>query len=153
MKYQTSQATCGPASLSNALKALGRDVSEAAVKKAIEKLGSYRPAVNGTTQEELARASEKWAKVVMRGTCVDNLAIQFLRGELVLGRVAILGVDNGTHWVAAVGLLGKRFLVADPAHEELVLSYTGEELKQRWVYHDAEADTLECEVIVLEAKR
>ena len=152
MKFQSTQSLCGPASLSNALKALGRDVSEAAVEKAIKRSGSYRPAVNGTTQDELALVAEKWAKVVMRGSCADSLAIQFLRGELVLGRVGIIGVDRGTHWVAVIGLLGDRFLVVDPADDELVLSLSGPELRERWVCHDAEADTFDCEIVVLQRK-
>lgn len=44
----------------------------------------------------------------------------------------ILLVDANSHWVAAVGRLGDRILVADSADNDLVLSYSAEQLVDRW---------------------
>lgn len=60
------------------------------------------------------------------------IAALLLTHYLERGRPAVLCVDSGEHWVAAVGVLGDRVLVADPADNELVLSYTTAGLVARW---------------------
>jgi hypothetical protein len=61
-----------------------------------------------------------------------EVAILFLSHWLTQGRSAILCVDNDTHWVAAIGLLGDRTLVADPADNELVITLSRQQLADRW---------------------
>ena len=152
MKFQSTQSLCGPASVSNALKALGKDIDEKAVHKVIQKSGSYRPAVNGTTQDDIVTGASKWATVVRRGMVDRATAVDVLMHALLKGQVAIIGVDNSTHWISVIGHLHRRILVADPAHEELVLSLTESELLTRWVYHDEDTDSYLCEMVILEKK-
>lgn len=63
---------------------------------------------------------------------VPGRAAEALRRFLHKGFPVIMCVDNDEHWVCAIGVLGSRFLVADPADAELVLSYDPEKLTTRW---------------------
>lgn len=61
-----------------------------------------------------------------------DVAMLRLEAALRRGRSVILCVDNYEHWVAAIGVLGDRVLVADSADNELVLSLTPGEVLGRW---------------------
>jgi ABC-type bacteriocin/lantibiotic exporter with double-glycine peptidase domain len=125
---QDTAANCGPASMSNALAALGKDHSQdqcAALCKTT--------ATDGTPPTRLLKA--------LRGLGMEPVVIKEKRAPVAVlmlchwlerGRPAILCVDHGGHWVAAVGLLGDRILVADSADNELVLTYSREKLVERW---------------------
>lgn len=130
MRMQDTAANCGPASLSNALAAMGITKSQ----KECELL-CRTTAQDGTNPKQLVTGARLAA---MHGSGVfknvkQALALIELEHYLRLGRAAVLCVDSGDHWVAAVGMLGRRFLIADPADNELVLSYDGAELARRWV--------------------
>jgi ABC-type bacteriocin/lantibiotic exporter with double-glycine peptidase domain len=128
VRYQTTQATCGPAALYNAGCALGRrlalDECEAACKTTTRGTG-IRQLLAG------ARALGFKVETELRESR-DDAAAAILWSHLHCGRVAILCVDASEHWVAAVGRVGGRYLVADGADAELVLSYSEGELLQRW---------------------
>jgi hypothetical protein len=66
-----------------------------------------------------------------------DIALLRLKGALDQGRPAVLVWHDsegnpGGHWVAAVGMLGGRYLIADAADNELVLSMTVEEVATYW---------------------
>lgn len=128
MRMQDTAANCGPASLSNALQALGVSRTQAECETLCKTSGT-----EGTT----SRGLQAGIKAVGRKSDIINerradVALTFLRADLHAGRAAVLAVDKDEHWVAAVGLCGERFLIADPADNELVLSLSGDQLKSRW---------------------
>ncbi len=60
------------------------------------------------------------------------VALLLLDRWILVGGVACVTVDEDSHWVAVVGKVGARYLVADSAESELVLSLSAEELVERW---------------------
>ncbi len=129
MRLQDSQANCGPAALSNALSAIG-------VVRTQEECASLAKtsATEGTSTKKLLAA----IRAVGREPVVINekrpvVAMLYLGALLAEGRSAVLCVDDSSHWVAAIGLLGPRVLVADSADSELVVSITRSELAEWWM--------------------
>lgn len=128
---QDSQAGCGPASLSNALAAVGirRSVTEC------ESLCGTNATV-GTPPPRMVKALKSLGIVGIDAHVIrekkGDVAMLRLEYSLRHGRPVLLVVDDGGHWVAAVGLLGGRYLVADPADTELVVSYEPDEIAARW---------------------
>jgi hypothetical protein len=125
---QDTEANCGPTAMHNALAAMGipRTVPEC------EALCKTKSA--GTTPAKLLRALravEGLAPVVFHETRRD-VALLRLAQALGLGRPVILSVANGTHWVAAIGRLGDRVLVADSDSNELVYSRDPNTLANWW---------------------
>lgn len=128
MRMQDTAANCGPAALSNALDAMG-------IKRSQDECAALckTTATEGTSPKKLLAAitavGRKGIVIKERRTSV---ALAFLEGALSRGRSVVLCVDNDSHWVAAVGLLGDRVLVADSADNDLVLSYDLAGLAKRW---------------------
>lgn len=134
MRMQSTEASCGPTAMVNALRALGlkRETEEC------EKLCRCS-ATMGTSTPNLMAALRS-----IPGLDVNRIyerkptsALWHLNGCLSLGRPVILCVDASSHWVAAVGqlgvgTLGTRYAVADSADMELVLFYDFKELMDRW---------------------
>lgn len=129
MRMQDSQATCGPSALSNALAALGVKRSSAECEVLCK-----ASATNGTNTKAMAKAIQSIDGTHLRVLRESRPDVAMLRLLALLqrGRPVLLVVDSSSHWVAAVGVLGDRVLVADAADLELVLSYTPEELATRW---------------------
>lgn len=128
MRMQDTAANCGPASLSNALAALGLAHSQAECAQMCK-----TTATDGTSPKGLMagmKAVGRQPKVLneRKGATAALWLDHFLRAGLPV----VLCVDQGEHWVAAVGILGERVLVADPADNELVLTYTRSGLVARW---------------------
>jgi ABC-type bacteriocin/lantibiotic exporter with double-glycine peptidase domain len=128
MRLQDTQANCGPASLSNALQAVGVIRSQGECEQLCKTTG-----VAGTTSKNIIAA----VKAVGRNPLVIDekraeTAALFLDHWLRSGRPAVLCVDDWTHWVAAIGVLGDRVLVADPADNELVIVLSRARLVERW---------------------
>lgn len=128
MRLQDSQANCGPTALHNALAALGIRRTPAECERLCG-----TTAADGTSQDGLIAAAKTVRGCHPRVFETDDggMAGEALRGILT-SRPAILCVDHDEHYVAAIGLLGDRFLVADGAKSALVLSYSGPALVQRW---------------------
>lgn len=128
MRFQSHQSSCGPASVANALLALGIVRSE-------QECGTLcKTTVDGTTPLGITRGLRQVPGIEpspIRETRAD-VALLRLAALLRGGRPAILCVDNFGHWVAAVGMLGDRFLIADPADNELVLALDSGALLERW---------------------
>ena len=125
---QDSAANCGPASLSNALQALGIIRTQAECEQLCK-----TTAAAGTTYAGLQRGIKAVGRypVAVNERRYDVARLR-LRDALTWGQAAVLCVDNNEHWVAAIGLCGHRVLIADPADNELVVSLATDELKVRW---------------------
>ena len=129
MRMQDTQANCGPAAMSNALAALGLDRPQNECEKLCK-----TTAIKGTSPAMLVRglkAIEGIEPIPFKEKRRD-VALLRLDKALQMGRPVIICVANGTHWVATVGRLGDRYLVADSADQELVLSKSTGELAQWW---------------------
>jgi ABC-type bacteriocin/lantibiotic exporter with double-glycine peptidase domain len=128
MRMQDTAANCGPASVSNALQALGIIRSQAECEVLCKTSGT-----DGTSTRNIIRAVQSLG---CRGLPIKEkrqvVAWLMLMRWLRAGAPIILCVDDSSHWVAAIGTLGDRVLVADPADNELVLSYDTEKLMDRW---------------------
>lgn len=140
MRLQSSQASCGRAAASNALKALGHDISEQQVDRLLKtiKIVGDEHAADGTGFDTLARALSQaprsWgveAPELFSSHCRET-AVFSLRGLLGSGRVALLWVDLDKHCVAVIGTVGRRFIICDAADDELVLSYSEGQTLARW---------------------
>lgn len=130
MRMQDTAANCGPASLSNALQAIGIDKSQAECEVLCK-----TTATEGTSPRQLiagAKLAGRHGAGYVKNTKSFAALIE-LDHYLRAGRPVILCVDDGSHWVAAIGKLGERYLVADPADNELVVSYDTADLAKRWV--------------------
>lgn len=130
MRMQDTAANCGPASLSNALKAYGMDRSQAECEAACG-----TTATDGTSHKQLIKGAKSFGcdTSLVKATSWEFAWLQldhYLREQ---GRPVLLCVDNASHWVTAIGKLGHRVLIADPADNELVLSLQANQLKARWV--------------------
>ena len=129
MRLQDSQANCGPSAARNALKALGMDRSIPELETLFK-----TDATNGTSAANVVKGLKKLddlqPQVIEESR--PEVAHLLLAHVLHRGRPVLLCVDGWGHFVAAIGLLGGRVLVADSADSELVLSYTMEEVMERW---------------------
>lgn len=128
MRLQSTQANCGPASLLNALVALGISRTEDELATLCKTTGT-----EGTSPRNLMAAIRALGRSpeLINEKRMD-VAIMFVETWLREGRPVILCVDGDTHWVTAVGSMGKRIIIADPADNELVLSYSRSDLVDRW---------------------
>lgn len=128
MRMQDTAANCGPASVSNALQAIGIVRTQAECEVLCKTSGT-----DGTSARNIIKAVQSLG---CKGVVVKEkraaVAILMLRHWLALGRPMILCVDEGSHWVAVVGTLGDRVLVADPADNELVVSCDSAEMVDWW---------------------
>lgn len=130
MRMQSSQSTCGPTALHNSLLALG-------IQRGLDELEIMCgcTATDGTSTKNLMRAAAKiegCRPVLIRDRKSDIAALR-LRFALQSGRPVVLVWGDGSHWVAAVGMLGERVLVADSAESELVISMEIEDVIEGWV--------------------
>lgn len=133
MRYQSNRASCGPASLHNALAALGITRTED------ELIALCKQTADGTSSTNLRRAiaAISTEKAQLYGDAIrwPNIELAWVGLWYIVanrGRPVILCVDSFGHWVACVGYLGGRFMVVDSAEIGLVLYYTKEELDARW---------------------
>lgn len=128
-QYQTNRASCGPASLVNALAALGVSRTEE------EMIRAAGQTVNGTSAKGLRKALADIGGMVnapLRYTSSDVALLSLWHWISERGRPIILCVDDHEHWVVAVGYLGGRFVLIDSADNRLVLYYDPKELLERW---------------------
>lgn len=161
MRWQ-SASNCGPASVAHVLGVLGvKNVGQEVVEQFIAATERKKTPVarEGTTQDQLVKALNRWANVTYSG-CITtaHLASYTLRGALAWGSAAILGVDNTDkdgHWIAAIGMSGENYIVMDSADNEILVTYTEEQLLQRWATVETKRgkQVTFFELIVVEAKR
>lgn len=135
MRFQSNQATCGPAALRNALMARGLTRSE----EELEALSGCTPAA-GTSPRGLLKAISA-VSADLPG--LSPLVISESRADVALLKLVaaletyavILCVDGDSHWVCAFGRLGPLIHVADSAHPELVVHLTRDAMMARWKGH------------------
>lgn len=129
---QDSQANCGPFALKNALASLGIDRSAEELERACG-----TTATSGTPTRGIIRAAAGIAEcrpLLLREKRRD-VALMRLSEALRRGRPAVLSwncEEAGDHWVAAIGILGERYLIADSGDSELVMSYPVQVLEEKW---------------------
>lgn len=128
--YQSNRASCGPASLHNALEALGVHRTE---EELIKLCGQT---ANGTSARGIIQACGKIGEGIsakaFKRRDGDEAAIGLWYFVSERGRPAILCVDQFEHWVAVVGVVGSRFVILDSAETGLVFYYTAPDLLKRW---------------------
>lgn len=134
MKMQSSVASCGPTAMVNALSALGMEYSIETCEKLCR-----TSATTGTSTSKLMAAlktipSLKPVRLYERRPAS---ALFHLNGSIALGRPVIVCTDSSEHWTTVVGQLGvglanMRYLLADSADLDLVLSYDTKQLLERW---------------------
>lgn len=129
---QDAQHNCGPFALRNALQALGIDRSAEELEKAC---GTN--ATNGTPTRGILKAAAKidGCNAVLLREGKSDVALLKLEHALRKGRPVVISWRSqtpGDHWVAVVGVLGERFLIADAADSELVISLGVDELEAKW---------------------
>jgi predicted double-glycine peptidase len=111
VRYQKTPYHCGPASVQNALAVLGTKASQDRLA-----LAAGTTEEHGTDEEGIKRAIAAAGRTYdEHATDVDSLAYGWLWYSLVVGRPVVLCVDRWAHWVCAVGVLGKRVVLFDPA--------------------------------------
>ncbi len=131
--------SCGPASLVNACRALGKRVAEGRIRALA---GTTQ---DGTDEHGLVRAARGVGLTATPGPTADqNAAWAFVRANVLDGRPTLLCIDSWGHWVTVIGLVGDRVIVIDPsnskknARENGVMSLSRTDLLKRWRHPRAE---------------
>lgn len=135
MRLQSSPNGCGPAAVANALRALGREMTEERVEKKIKAIADTGdPAVQtGTIEAQIAKALAAFRVPATQLQLHHPIvALMALRGFLWTGHPVLLAVDNDEHWVVATGVRGGWIDVVDSANGEVVIPYRDQELANRW---------------------
>jgi hypothetical protein len=133
VKLQDDKFSCGAVALYNALEAAG--VDSPAVPE-LRRLASTSP-VKGTSTAGICKALRNLSITHAKLKTKDEfVAYSALLGCLSAGSPVLLAVDDDTHWVTAVGLLGSRVLVADSADGEVIVSLERGEVLDRWRCND-----------------
>src|SRR5882757_8272911 len=115
MRMQSSEANCGSTSLHNALNAIGVTLSLEACERVCNTTATSGTNVYGIIDAIVTiRGDSK--PVVLNKESPNNLFI--LSHMLTIGRPAVLCIDDNDHYVAAIGLLGRRVIIADSASNE-----------------------------------
>ncbi len=142
MKFQALPYSCGAAAVVNALRCLGKKVSETRVR-----------ALAGTTEADGTPPSGIREAIVALGYEAADFeftsrrqAVKKLEKALAEGNPVIICTQNWQHWITVVaGLDGfRRFLVADPANTVKNLAENGtstlsrRELLKTWQYRKVE---------------
>lgn len=111
MRYQKTPYFCGPAAVQNGLFMLGAKVSQDRLA-----LAGGTTELDGTNEEGIKRmllSQGRGYDEIARDD--DRLAWGALYGALLMGRPVVLCMDQWSHWVVAIGILGQRVVLFDPA--------------------------------------
>lgn len=132
MRQQDSESNCGVYAVRNALFAMGIERTAAELEKV---LGTT--ATDGTNIRRMLKylATVENCDPVRIKEKRSDVALLKLEHALRAGRPVIISwttEDPGDHWVAAVGMLGELFLIADSAEMELVMSFSVDEVQEKW---------------------
>ncbi len=127
MRYQSRKSSCGPASLVNALESIGIERSE-------DEIGTLsKQDTMGTSSINLRKAAEAVGVEVLN-VCEqrEEVAGWLIESQIRSGHPGIIVVDADEHWVSVVGILGRTFIVADSADNDLMVFYSLQGLLDRW---------------------
>lgn len=126
MRYQLRSYSCGPASVVNALLAVGKRAGERSARAAS---GCDE---SGTDHNGVIAALRQFGLTVHEFN--DNSrsrAWTWLHGSLSQGRPVILATDKWQHWVTAVGTLGDRVVIVDATNSVWNVRENGTHLMPR----------------------
>lgn len=112
MRYQSRPWSCGPAALVNAARALGRRVTEGRVRR----LSGSTETVGTDEHGLMVAARELGFSAVPHHSRDAATSWAFVRSNVLDGRPCLLCVDTWGHWVTAVGIVGDRVILIDPAN-------------------------------------
>jgi predicted double-glycine peptidase len=136
-KQQCRSYTCGPASIANAIRQLGKNIFEDDVVDAIKKFHKNWEIRKGTDAPDMRRAIRHfgykpiWRKWFRYEDFRE--AMKWLRENLRNNIPVILSVDNNEHWVCALAETRDRIVINDPNVTSRTFSFLGlSRLKQRW---------------------
>jgi len=137
MKYQQLPYSCGPASIVNALRCLGVRKAE----KTIRKTSNTNPK-NGTSEEDMIKVlTDLGFRISKHEQGKFDKAWKWLHSRLKDGNPVIISVRNWQHYVAAIGIIGEKIIIADPDYankkENGILILNKRRLKKFW-YHTNE---------------
>jgi ABC-type bacteriocin/lantibiotic exporter with double-glycine peptidase domain len=133
MRIQEREYSCGPAAVSNALRALGKKVSE---RRVIKKLPFYDHPVKGTSDDEVCFAVRQLGYRPQALTWRHaRVAWADLTNQLKVGRPVICMVDRATHFVVVLGMLGDDLVVFDSIRRKANLEENGVHVtsKRAWI--------------------
>lgn len=109
MELQEKSYSCGPAALRAVLYVYGKKATEKMIRR------WARTTPEGTDEEGLKNAIAHYKfRHVEHNYSGAREATDWLKKSLRKGVPAVLCVDKESHWVAAVGMLGKKIIVFDP---------------------------------------
>jgi hypothetical protein len=136
---QSTEYSCGAASLRYALTFLGKTVEERDLRKA-----SQTTFWHGTDESGIAKAARRYGcEVVMRNYRRFPTAMRSLIRYAQSGQPCILCVDNWMHWVAVAGANRNGVALFDPKAAEVAALVKPDSLRRRWAHFrsgDEEAD-------------
>jgi ABC-type bacteriocin/lantibiotic exporter with double-glycine peptidase domain len=127
MKFQSRKFSCGATALGNALEVYGIFKSEDWLSEACK-----------TTVQGTSAAGIRAGISAVACTAVDiklrdaSEARKKLEECLTLGHPVIMCVDDWTHWVALVGSINSKAIIADSASVHLIEYYKWPDLMERW---------------------
>ena len=125
--------SCGPASIVNAARAIGVRVSEGRIRKLA---GTTE---DGTDESEMIQAARGIGLTATSHSSKDQAAAwAFVKANVLEGRPCCLCIDQWTHWVAVIAVVGDRVILADSANtkknksENGIISLSRTDLCKRW---------------------
>jgi len=108
MRLQRSTFVCGPLSVLNAARALGVRLTEREIR-----LHTGTTKKDGTNEHGIKSALERLGFTFTEIRATKDLAFDMLYQALVDGAVGSLSVEEGRHWIAAIGIAGPRIVTFD----------------------------------------
>lgn len=125
--------SCGPAALVNAARAIGVRVAEGRLRKLAG------TTVDGTDDVQLIAAARAINLTATPHHSADKAAAwAFIRANVLDGRPCLICIDQWTHWVSIIGIVGDRVILSDSSNtkkntsENGIYSLSRTDLYKRW---------------------
>lgn len=120
MRFQETEYSCGAASVVNALRALGKRVTEREVRKLADTdhNGTDEVGVMQALRAYNYQASEYISKS-------RHVAWRWLCGAISQGSVAIICVDQSQHWVVVIAIATDRVILIDSSRTQANIRENG----------------------------
>jgi ABC-type bacteriocin/lantibiotic exporter with double-glycine peptidase domain len=113
VRYQELPWSCGPAALRSAGLTLGEKISERTIRA---KAGTTE---DGTDEKELIQAARAVGLTATSHHSADKSAAwSFVRANVLDGRPCLLCIDQWSHWVTVIGIVGDKVILVDPANTQ-----------------------------------
>jgi ABC-type bacteriocin/lantibiotic exporter with double-glycine peptidase domain len=126
VRYQEKPWSCGPAALRSAGIVLGEKISERTIRA---KAGTNE---DGTDEQELIQAARELGWTATPHHSADTAAAwAFVRANVLDGRPCLLCIDQWTHWVCVIGIVGDKVIYFDPAKTKKNVSENGVTIASR----------------------